>query len=344
MRVAALIDPHRRGAADFAREAERLGVDSLWVPEVWGYDALTGLAHVAAHTTTIGLGTFVVQLGSRSPALLATSALSLQSLSGGRFRLGVGVSGPQVMEGWHGVRFDRPVQATRETIEIIRMVSRGDTLDHPGQVYPLPLPDSQGRALRPMVEAATVAIYVAAMGPANLSLTGEVADGWLANLFIPESAEVFLEPLRQGAALAGRDLAELDLVAPVGVEVTVDDAAGAEAARRHARGYAFTIGAMGSGSTNFYNNALTRMGYGPAVDEVERLWRAGRRDEAADAVPVDLGQLTNLVGTEAAIAARIEQYARAGITTLLAKLDGALDVQLGTLATLVDLAADTGPA
>jgi F420-dependent oxidoreductase-like protein len=339
VRVAALIDPHRRGAADFAREAERLGVDSLWVPEVWGYDALTGLAHVAAHTATIGLGTFVVQLGSRSPALLATSALSLQSLSGGRFRLGVGVSGPQVMEGWHGVRFDQPVQATRETIEIIRIVSRGDKLEHAGEIYPLPLPDSQGRALRPMVEPAAVPIYVAAMGPANLRLTGEVADGWLANLFIPESAEAFLQPLRQGAARAGRDLAELDLVAPVAVEITADDAAGDEAARRHARGYAFTIGAMGSGRTNFYNNALARMGYGPEVAEVERLWRAGRRDEAAGAVPVDLGRLTNLLGTEATIAARMARYRQAGITTLLAKLDGSPDEQLGTLAALVGLAA-----
>ncbi len=193
------------------------------MPEVWGYDALTGLAHLAAQTTTIGLGTFVVQLGSRSPALLATSALSLQSLSGGRFRLGMGVSGPQVMEGWHGVRFARPVQATRETIEILRTVSRGEVLRHDGPVYPLPLPDSQGRALRPMLAPAQVPVYVAAMGPANLALTGEVADGWLGNLFIPEAAEVFLEPLRQGAAQAGRDLADLDLVAPVAVELTADD-------------------------------------------------------------------------------------------------------------------------
>ena len=186
MRVATLIDPHHPDAGAFAREAERLGVDSLWVPEVWGYDALTGLAHLAAQTSTIGLGTFVVQLGSRSPALLATSALSLQSLSGGRFRLGVGVSGPQVMEGWHGVRFRKPVQTTRETVEIVRTVSRGERLEHDGEVYPLPLPDSDGRALVPLVAPAHVPVYVAAMGPANLRLTGEVADGWLGNAFIPE--------------------------------------------------------------------------------------------------------------------------------------------------------------
>jgi F420-dependent oxidoreductase-like protein len=339
VRVATLIDPHHPGAGDFARAAEDLGVDSLWVPEIWGYDALTGLAHLAARTTTIGLGTFVVQLGSRSPALLATSALSLQSLSGGRFRLGIGVSGPQVMEGWHGVRFARPVQATRETIEIIRTVSRGEVLAHDGEVFPLPLPDSQGRALRPLVAPSEVPVYVAAMGPANLRLTGEVADGWLGNLFMPEAAEVFLEPLRQGAAIAGRDLADLDLVAPVAVEITDDDAGGAEAARRHADGYAFTIGAMGTGRTNFYNQALARMGYGAEVAQVAQLWRDGHRQEATEAVPVEIGARTNLVGTIDAIAARLDRYRSAGITTLLAKLDGSAQRRLADLEVLVALAS-----
>ena len=128
---------------------------SLWVPEVWGYDALTGLAYLAAKTSSIQLGTFVVQLGSRSPAMLATSALSLQELSSGRFILGIGTSGPRVMEGWHGVRFRKPVQTTRETIEIIRMVSRGERLEHAGEIYPLPLPDSRGAALRPLVRPAS---------------------------------------------------------------------------------------------------------------------------------------------------------------------------------------------
>ncbi|WCO68147.1 LLM class flavin-dependent oxidoreductase [Iamia majanohamensis] len=334
-----MVDPHHPGAGAFAREAERIGVGSLWVPEVWGYDALTGLAHLAARTESIGLGTFVVQLGSRSPALLATSALSLQSLSGGRFRLGVGVSGPQVMEGWHGVRFTRPVQATRETIEIIRTVSRGDRLEHEGEVYPLPLPDSEGRALRPLVAPAPVPVYVAAMGPANLRLTGEVADGWLGNAFLPEAADVFLAPLREGAARAGRDLAGLDLVAPVAVEVTADDAEADAAARRHADGYAFTIGAMGSGGRNFYNDAFTRLGFGDEVAHVAALWHDGRRDEAAAAVPLELGRGTNLLGTPAAIAERIALHRAAGITTLLAKLDGDHDHQLATLEHLVALAA-----
>jgi F420-dependent oxidoreductase-like protein len=339
VRVATLIDPHHPDAGDFATEAERIGVSSVWVPEVWGYDALTGLAHLAARTRTIGLGTFVVQLGSRSPALLATSALSLQSLSGGRFRLGIGVSGPAVMEGWHGVRFRRPVQTTRETIEIVRIVSRGERLEHPGDIYPLPLPDSAGRALRPMVAPADVPIYVAAMGPANLALTGELADGWLGNAFIPEAADTFLGPIREGAAKAGRTLDEIDLVAPVAVEFTADDGGADEAARRHASGYAFTIGAMGTGGRNFYNDAFTRLGYGDGVRRVQELWQAGRRDEAGAAVPLDLGRLTNLLGTERAIAERVGLYRRAGITTLLAKLDGAPDANLATLERLVELAS-----
>ncbi|HMJ75611.1 MAG TPA: LLM class flavin-dependent oxidoreductase, partial [Iamia sp.] len=309
MRLGVLFDPHAPDAAAHARRLEELGVASLWVPEVWGYDALTGLAHVAAQTTTIGLGTFVVQLGSRSPALLATSALSLQSLSGGRFMLGIGVSGPQVMEGWHGVRFTRPVQTTRETIEIVRTVSRGERLAHDGEIYPLPLPDSAGRALRPLVAPAPVPVYVAAMGPANLRLTGEAADGWLGNAFVPEAADVVLAPLREGAAAAGRGLAELDLVAPVAVELTADGAATAAAVARHAQGYAFTIGAMGSGGRNFYNDAFGRLGYTDEVARVQELWRAGDRDAAAAAVPLDLGRLTNLIGSEAEVATRLALHA-----------------------------------
>ncbi len=266
MKIGVLIEPRLPGATEFALAAERIGVTSLWVPEVWGYDALTGLAYLAAKTTTIGLGTFVVQLGSRSPALLATSALSLQELSGGRFVLGVGASGPGVMEGWHGVRFRKPVQTTRETIEIIRIVSRGERLEHEGEIYPLPLPDSDGNALRPLVRPDHVPVYVAAMGPRNLRLTGEMADGWLGNAFIPEAADVFLGPIAEGATQAGRSLADLDLVAPVAVEFTATEAEGDAAARKHADGYAFTIGAMGAGGTNFYSDAFTRLGYGAASD------------------------------------------------------------------------------
>lgn len=337
MKIGVLIEPRLPGAVEFACAAERFGVDSVWIPEVWGYDALTGLAYLAAKTTALKLGTFVVQLGSRSPAMLATSALSLQELSDGRFMLGVGTSGPRVMEGWHGVRFRKPVETTRETIEIIRMVSRGERLAHPGEIYPLPLPDSDGAALQPMVRPRNVPVYVAAMGPRNLRLTGEVADGWLGNAFIPEAAEVFLGPLREGAESAGRTLADLDLVAPVAVEFHDDDASAAAAARRHADGYAFTIGAMGSPGKNFYNAAFTRLGYGDQVRTVADLWQSGRRDEARAAVPIDLGRLTNLVGTGDGILERVHTYRQAGITTLLAKLEGEYSNQLTTLERLLDV-------
>jgi alkanesulfonate monooxygenase SsuD/methylene tetrahydromethanopterin reductase-like flavin-dependent oxidoreductase (luciferase family) len=361
VKVGVMIEPRLPGAVEFARAAERIGVASLWVPEVWGYDALTGLAFIAAKTSDIGLGTFVVQLGSRSPALLATSALSLQELSGDRFVLGVGTSGPRVMEGWHGVRFRKPVQTTRETIEIIRTVSRGERLEHAGEIYPLPLPDSQGRALRPMVRPNHVPVYVAAMGPQNLRLTGEVADGWLGNAFIPEAADVFLGPLAEGAELAGRSLADLDLVAPVAVEFSASHAEADAAARRHADGYAFTIGAMGtggqersdrgitsggqersdrgitSGGVNFYSAAFTRLGYGDGVRKVTELWQAGRRDEARAAVPLDLGRLTNLIGTDEQIAERVQAYRQAGITTLLAKIDGDDAERLATVERLIGI-------
>ena len=336
-----MIEPRLPGAVEFAVAAERIGVTSLWVPEVWGYDALTGLAYLAAKTSSVKLGTFVVQLGSRSPAMLATSALSLEELSGGRFILGIGTSGPRVMEGWHGVRFRKPVQTTRETIEIIRTVSRGGRLEHAGEIYPLPLPDSRGAELRPLVKPDHVPVYVAAMGPQNLRLTGETADGWLGNAFIPEAAEVFLGPLREGAQQAGRTLDQLDLVAPVAVEFHDDQASADAAARRHADGYAFTIGAMGAGGSgqNFYNNAFTRLGYGTEVNTVAELWRAGKHDEARRSVPLDLGRLTNLLGTSDAIADRVSRYHAAGITMLLAKLEGEHEEQLATLQRLVAIAA-----
>jgi F420-dependent oxidoreductase-like protein len=350
MLVGAMIEPRSPGAAEFAVAAERIGVASLWVPEVWGYDALTGLAYLAAKTCSVNLGTFVVQLGSRSPALLATSALSLVELSGGRFILGIGTSGPRVMEGWHGVRFRRPVQTTRETIEIIRTVGRGDRLEHAGEIYPLPLPKSRGAALRPLVRPDHVPVYVAAMGPQNLRLTGEMADGWLGNAFIPEAAEVFLGPLREGAQHAGRTLDQLDLVAPVAVEFHDDQASADAAARRHADGYAFTIGAMGAGGggdstgRNFYNDAFTRLGYGAEINTVAELWQAGKHDEARRSVPLDLGRLTNLLGTPDAIAERVRRYRAVGITTLLAKLEGGYEHQLATLERLVAIVGEATPS
>ncbi len=325
-----------RQDAEFVRDAERIGVTSAWVAEAWGQDAFTPLAYLAAQTEQIMLGTAIAQLGARTPAMLAMSAMSLQHLSGGRFLLGIGTSGPQVMEGWHGVRFEAPLAATRETISIVRQIAGGERLRHDGRVYQLPLPVSQGRAIRSMLAPAKVPVYVASLGPRNLELTGELADGWIGNTFMPEHAEVFLDRLLAGASRAGRSLAELDLVIPVSVEFTEFPE---EAARRHARGYAFTIGAMGSKDQNFYNAAFARQGFGDDVAAVQELWLAGRRDEAADRVPVELGMQTNLIGTPAMITERLRRYRDAGVTTLQAKLSGDAPGRLDTLAQLVPLVA-----
>jgi F420-dependent oxidoreductase-like protein len=320
---------------DFVHQAEQLGVDSVWVPEYWAGDALSPLGFLAARTSTIRLATGIVQLGSRTPALLAMSAMSLQALSGGRFVLGVGTSGPQVMEGWHGVRFDRPVRRTRETIEIIRAVSAGERLAYDGEIYTLPLPGSEGRSIRSRMAPTHVPVYVAALGPANLRVTGELADGWIGNSFLPESASVFLDPIRAGAEAAGRTLGDVELTVSVGLEWT-DDVE--EAGRRHAAGYAFTFGAMGSATTNFYNDAFARQGFGDDVREVQRLWLAGDREAAGRRVPVAIGLGTNLIGTDDLVRARLRLYRDAGISTLRVGLQGGPPSEgLDDLGRLLDL-------
>jgi len=338
LRVGITTLPYGDEALELVREAERLGVDSLWVPEFWAFDALTPLAFVAAHTSRIRLATGIAQLGARSPAMLAMSAMSLQALSGGRFVLGIGASGPQVMEGWHGVPFTRPVQRTRETIEIVRQVAAGERLSHDGAVYQLPLPGGQGRSIRSLAPPVDVPIYVASLGPANLRMTGELADGWIGNSFFPETGDVFFDPIRQGAAAAGRAFADLDMTVAVGVELTDDvEAAG----KRHARGYAFTFGAMGSETQNFYNDAFGRQGYGDDVAAVAQLWRAGDKEAAAERVPVEIGLGTNLVGPPKVIKERLRLYRDAGVTTLRAGLVASgLAAQIDVLGTLLDLVTE----
>ncbi|MGH9184465.1 MAG: LLM class flavin-dependent oxidoreductase [Acidimicrobiales bacterium] len=338
LRVGVSVAPYGPTAIDVVRHAEQLGVDSVWVPEFWAGDALTPLAFLAARTSTIRLATGIVQLGARTPAMLAMSAQSLQVLSDGRFVLGIGTSGPQVMEGWHGIAFDRPVLRTRETIEIIRAITAGERLDYQGEIYQLPLPGGEGRSIRSLMPPTHIPIYVASLGPANLRLTGELADGWIGTSFFPETADVFLDPIRDGAARAGRGLADLDLTVAVGLEFTDEvEAAG----RRHAEGYAFTIGAMGSATTNFYNRAFERQGYGDDIRDVQRLWSAGDKDAARRRVPTAIGLGTNLIGTDDLVRDRLRLYRDAGITTLRGNLHGAsatdLDRQLTELARLLDL-------
>jgi alkanesulfonate monooxygenase SsuD/methylene tetrahydromethanopterin reductase-like flavin-dependent oxidoreductase (luciferase family) len=242
------------------------------------------------------------------------------------------------MEGWHGVRFDKPVRRTRETVEIIRRISAHQRLRYEGEIYTLPLPGGEGRAIRSMLPAAHIPIYVASLGPANLRLTGELADGWIGNSFFPETADAFLDPIRDGAKAAGRDFSELDLTVAVGVEFT-DDVE--EAGRRHADGYGFTFGAMGSANNNFYLNAFARQGFGDDVREVQRLWQAGDQEAARKRVPTEIGLGTNLIGTDDMIRARLRLYRDAGITMLRAGLgDGDLDTKLSNLAHLLDLTGE----
>jgi F420-dependent oxidoreductase-like protein len=341
LRVGLTIPPYGPDAVTLVQEAERLGVDSVWTAEFWAGDAFTPLAFLAGQTSTIKLGTAIAQLGARTPALLAMTAQSVQALSGGRFLLGIGASGPQVMEGWHGVAFDRPVRRTRETIEIVRTITAGERLTYDGEIYELPRPGGDGRAIRSLMPPADIPIYVASLGPANLRLTGALADGWIGTGFLPESASAFLDPIAAGAAAAGRSLDDIDLTVAVALEPTDDDETAAAAGRRHAEGYAFTIGAMGSASKNFYNDAFTRQGFADDIAAVRDLWLAGDKEAARRRVPTALGLGTNLVGTDDHIRTRLRLYAAAGITTLRVALTSTtLDTQLADLARLLALAAE----
>ncbi len=327
--------PSMPSMTEYVVEAERLGAASVWVPEFWAYDALTPLGYLARATTSIQLGTAIVQLGTRSPAMLAMSAMTLQQLSGGRFVLGIGTSGPQVMEGWHGVPFARAVARTRETIEIVRMVARGEQLAYKGTVITIPLQGGEGKPLRSAAPPVEVPIYVASLGPSNLRLTGQLANGWIGNSFFCESASVFFDEIAAGAKSAARTLKDIDLTVAVSCEFT-DDIEGA--GRRHAEGYAFTFGAMGSNTSNFYNQAFERQGFGVAVAEAQKLWQAGDREGARRAIPIEIGLRTNLIGPPDEVLKRLREYRDCGVGTLRVNPMGeALDEQLENLGLLLDL-------
>ena len=325
-----------QSASAYVVEAERLGVDCLWSAEAWGHDAVTPLAFMAARTSRIRLGTGIMQAGTRTPALVAMTAMSLNAMSGGRFMLGLGVSGPQVIEGWHGIRFEQPLQRMRETVEIVRRAARGDRLGYKGKVYELPLPGGEGKALRSAAKPQPdIPIYLATLSPKSLEMTGEIADGWLGTSFMPEHARVFFDHLETGAVRAGRSLAQLDLQAG-GVVAFSDDVERLIAPRKP--GLAFSLGAMGSRQHNFYNDAYKRAGYEDVAVEVQRLWLDDRREEAAARVPDELVLKTNLLGTEAMVRERIEAYRGAGITTLRVEPAGdTLDARVAALARLLQL-------
>jgi F420-dependent oxidoreductase-like protein len=322
-------------ATTYVVEAERLGADAVWSAEAWGHDAVTPLAYLAGKTERIGLGTGIIQAGTRTPALVAMTAMSMQAITGGRFLLGLGTSGPQVIEGWHGIPFKRPVQRMRETVEIVRRAAAGERLAYQGTVYTLPLPGGEGKALRSAARPRQVPIYLATLSPKSLEMTGELADGWLGTSFMPEHADVFTRHLAAGAARAGRTLADLDLQAG-GVVAFGDDLERLIAPRKP--GIAFTLGAMGSREHNFYNMAYQRAGYADVAREAQRLWLDGNREAAAALVPDELVLQTNLLGTEAMVAERIRAYRRAGITTLRVQPEGAtLGDRLATLGRAVAL-------
>jgi F420-dependent oxidoreductase-like protein len=323
----------------FVVDAERLGVDTVWSAEAWGPDGVVPLAYLAALTSRIRLASGVLQVSARSASMTAMTAITLDHLSGGRFVLGLGVSGPQVVEGLHGQPYDHPLQRLRETVAIVRRAAQGEVVEHTGQVLQLPLPGSRGRALRiDMPPRPELPIHLAGLGPKALQLAGEIGDGWVGTCFVPESAAYFLEHLRAGAAKAGRpfDAFELDAGGPVAITDDVE-----RPLRARKRALAFQLSAMGTPTTNFYNDTYSRIGYADAAARVRRLWLADRRREAVDAVPDELAFGTSLIGTAPMVRARIAAYRDAGVTALrLAPLGDTATARLDTLAEALDMVAD----
>lgn len=319
-----------------AQEADRLGYDSVWAAEAYGSDAATVLAWVAAQTSRIDVGSAVLQIPARTPAMTAMTAATLDSLSEGRFRLGLGVSGPQVSEGWHGVRFDKPLGRTREYVEIVRMALARETVRHEGTHWTLPLPDGPGKALRLTVHPVRerIPVYLAAVGPKNLELAGEIADGWLAIFFAPEHAADSTDHLAAGRVKAADPDAAFDIVATVPVVVGDDLEACAEPLRHYAALY---VGGMGSREQNFYNRLAVRMGYDEAAATVQDLYLARRHRDAAAAVPFEFIDRTSLIGAPQRIRDRLPAYAEAGVTTLaVSSYAGTLDERVHALRVLAE--------
>lgn len=321
---------------DFAVAAERLGVDYAWSAEAWGMDAVSPLAFLAARTTRMKLGTGIMQISARVPAMTAMTALTLAALCGDRFVLGLGASGPQVVEGLHGSAFAKPLGRMRETIEIVRRAFAGEKLVHMGEHFELPRPGGEGKPLRLSQPGnPNIPIYLATLGPRGLELTGELADGWIGTSFTPEGAEAFLPHLAAGAARTGRSLADLDL--QVGGAIGFGEDVDALVAPLKPR-MAFTLGAMGSPRRNFYNAAYRRGGFEDVAIESQRLWLEGRRDAAAACIPDEMVLQANLLGTEKMIADRVRRYRAVGITTLrLAPFGATPHGRLDTLERAIDV-------
>ena len=304
-----------------AREAERLGLDSVWASETWGSDAMVLATWMAAHTEHIGIGVGVAQMPARTPANVGMAALTIDHLSGGRFRLGLGTSGPQVAEGWHGVVFDDPLARTRAYVGIVRaVVVREAPVAHDGRHYRLPAAGGTGlgKPLKTNVKPlrSAIPVYLAAMGPRNVALAAEIADGWMPILFSPDRPDAFAEPLRDGAARRDPARGALDVAPTVWVAIDDDLTACRDAMRATIARY---VGGFGSKEANFYNALVARYGYGAEAARVQERFLAGARAEATAAVTDAMVDELTLVGPVARVAERLQAYRDAGVTTLLAQ-------------------------
>ena len=301
------------------REAESLGFDSVWAAEAYGSDTATVLAWLAAQTERIRIGSAIFQIPGRSPAMTAMTAATLDILSGGRMILGIGTSGPQVAEGWHGQRFARPLERTREYVEILRLALARERVEFHGNQYELPLPGGPGKPLKLMIAPVQerIPIYIAAIGPRNTELTGEIADGWIPTFFSPEHVGEMRDLLEAGAGRAGggKRIDHSFDIAPT-VNLCIDD--DVDRARDAMRPVlALYVGGMGSREQNFYNALMQRYGYEEAAREVQDLYLDGKREEAAAALPAELIDKVSLCGPRERVAERLERYREAGVGTLM---------------------------
>jgi F420-dependent oxidoreductase-like protein len=332
---------------ELVREADRLGFDSVWVAEAYGADAATVLTWIATATERIGLGSAIFQIPGRSPAMTAMTAASLDMISSGRFRLGLGVSGPQVSEGWHGVRFTSPLGRTRDYVGIVRKALRRERVTSDGAYFPLPLPDGPGKPLKLIAHPVRdrIPVYLAVIGPKNLQLTGEIADGWLAVFYSPEHCGDQHAALRAGREQAGKNgervgAEPVDVVPTVPMVVGEDIAACADPIRGYAALY---VGGMGSREKNFYNAQAQRMGYAGAARTIQDRYLARDHAGAAAAVPVSFLDATSLLGSVERIAERMAAYADSGVTTLSIVPHGdSLDERRRTLRAAVDALERSG--
>jgi F420-dependent oxidoreductase-like protein len=327
-----------------AREADRIGYSVVWAAEAYGSDAATVLTWIAAQTTQIDVGSAVFQIPGRTPANTAMTAATLDSLSGGRFRLGLGVSGPQVSEGWHGVRFTKPLQRTREYVSIVRMALARQRVTFDGEFFTLPLPDGPGKALTLTVHPVRehIPLYLAAIGPKNLELAGEIADGWLAIFFSPEQAADSMAHIAAGRERAGLTLDGFDVVPSVPVAFGDDIEQCANTIRPYASLY---IGGMGSKEMNFYNQLASRMGFEAEADDIQAKYMSKDYRGAAGAVPLGFIDLTSLIGPRERVRDRLAAYAEAGVTTLTVTPSAqSLDERLAALVTMSEILDESGLA